>query len=542
MQRGGNPPRQRSGGGVRSLLEHPAGAWTTFNIALSALFYLFDFATNLLTLRTYYFYSVYCPKVYYPYPPLYHYPPLADRPECNVIMEGHSFTTVFYLCLSLMAAAHLSNTLIFWVTLDPSEHPLRLAYFLPLIHLSRLLKVLWRSCSCNSLEDLQDRGQKESSSLYNVLAAALETAPQLMLQFHVVLQFRVQGEYHEIMAEPVPKALIVSLLASLVSGTYNGSVAVLSLLQKHPSIMPPLRWKACIAMLAGLHILTAMSTQTLITTALAEDILLVMFYLFAGVIVTWIFFAVVLRKSQHDSKAYRRSNHKWVVRWMIHGLHSLALAHVSLFIGPMYAIVKLFDRPTFFLVWGTLLHIFMELVGLGAVVSGIWIPVRLNYWLLWITTCSRVSYSAYSYSFSCHVFLEVVCPLILVLLVSTLVFANIVAKRDTNSCDSELQLAEQDEQQLTVLDAVSNESMETLIAPAEYISVDPKVGSPHHIHSSITTISCDESPLLPSVTPPTSSKLQFVSISFVALFIKRVVLRHHKIKNNLLHAQLDRCN
>lgn len=535
MQRGGNPPRQRSGGGVRSLLEHPAGAWTAFNIALSALFYLFDFATNLLTLRTYYFYSVLCPKLYnndsasYPH-------------ECNV-------TTVFYLCLSLMAAAHLSNTLIFWVTLDPSEHPLRLAYFLPLIHLSRLLKVLWRSCSCNSLEDLQDRGQKESSSLYNVLAAALETAPQLMLQFHVLLQFGMQA----IMPEPVPKTLIVSLLASLVSATYNGSVAVLSLLQKHPSIMPPLRWKACIAMLAGLHILTAMSTQTLITAALAEDIFLVMPYLFAGVIVTWIFFAFVLRKSQHDSKAYRRSNHKWVLRWMIHGLHSLALAHVSLFIGPMYAIVKLFDRPTFFLVWGTLLHIFMELLGFGAVVAGIWISVPLiNYWLPWITTCSRLhhisNYGIYGYGiinniyFSCHVFLEVVCPLILVLLVSTLVFANIVAKRDTNSCDSELQLAEQDEQQLTVLDAVSNESMETLIAPAEYISVDPKAGSPHHIHSSITTISCDESPLLPSVTPPTSSKLQFVSISFVALFIKRVVLRHHKIKNNLLHAQLDRCN
>lgn len=85
--------------------------------------------------------------------------------------------------------------------------------------------------------------------MYNVLAAAFETTPQLMLQFHVILEYGIYNRRpdNSLVLAPtqVSKTLMLSILASLVSGTYNGSMAVLCLLQNRG--MMPLQWiQACI--------------------------------------------------------------------------------------------------------------------------------------------------------------------------------------------------------------------------------------------------------------------------------------------------------
>lgn len=102
----------------------PGDTWVATNISLSAIFYLFDFGTTLNTLHSYYQYNEACGR--------------NINPACNA----------FGACVILLVAAHVSNCIIFWFMLDPADHPLRLAYFLPLIHLYRLLKVFRQTCSC----------------------------------------------------------------------------------------------------------------------------------------------------------------------------------------------------------------------------------------------------------------------------------------------------------------------------------------------------------------------------------------------------------
>ncbi|KAI5057759.1 hypothetical protein GOP47_0027774 [Adiantum capillus-veneris] len=373
------------------------GAWVLgASISLSALFYMIDFVSNIITLRTYYFIETGCSN--------------SSSGECSTIRREFRITTfdsIFVVGLSLMIGAHLSNSLIFWMTLPPEDHPLRLAYFLPLIHLSRLLKVLWRTCS---FKGLKEYNLEESSSLYSVLSASLETVPQLMLQFHVAMELGLglkdpDNEWSDWepnigTPQPVPKALIISLVASVVSGIYNGSMAVLFLVQKQGMSFP---WKAFIPIIAGVHTLAAMTAKTMIVAALAGPV-----------------------DSQHN--CIGRSKYKWI-NWLSHALHSLAIAHVSLFIGPMYVIVKYFDEPSVFLIWSTLLHIFVELSG---VIDVIVVGRLQNGWEIWDPPpCNampqhvwqeRLPYVSVNTYLTCSVFLGVLWPSLLVLFLSALLF------------------------------------------------------------------------------------------------------------------------
>lgn len=240
-----------------------------------------------------------------------------------------------------------------------------------------------------------------------------------------------------------------------------------------------------------------MSTKSLIAASLADDIVPVVVYLFIGVMVTWIFFAFVLQKAQHDSPPNSKSNHKWW-RWMIHGAHSLALAHVSLFIGPMYVIMKLFEKPACFLVWGTLLHIFVELLGFGAVLVTLGANRMMNpmpHWLAWETFCyhPQKEYAAKGLNstneyLSCNGFIGAVCLLILVFLVSTLVFASMVAKRDTNTGESQHHVEprsvlrqEYNGHQLAI---ISNE-METCTIPETYRKNEQELTLLHYLSNDV---------------------------------------------------------
>eukprot|EP00250_Pteridium_aquilinum_P008399 c17913_g1_i3 orf=251-1387(-) len=316
----------------------------------------------------------------------------------------------FLACLSIMVLAHVSNSVIFWMTLPAADHPLRLAYFLPLIHLSRLLKVTWRTCTCNGLKDFRD--SQELSSLYNILAASLETAPQIMLQFYIV--FPLQA---------VPTTLIVSLVASLLSVIYNGSMAILSLVQKSGMSFP---WKAFIPLITGFHTFAAIVARTMLVASLAPRGAYVytptpiIIYFCVGTIGTWLSTGFLMHKSYYNS--FSQSSHKWINQ-MRHAVHSFALAHVSFLIGPMYVIVRLFDEPYLFLLLGTLLHIFIEILGLilvlitGRVYPNSGIPLLIN---------DVPNYSNKYQGWS--MFLTILCPSLVVLLLSVVLF-NVVSKR-----------------------------------------------------------------------------------------------------------------
>ncbi|KAI5070273.1 hypothetical protein GOP47_0014616 [Adiantum capillus-veneris] len=224
-----------------------AGAiWAATSTALSACFYLLDFGTTLSALRTYYYYEYQCPHVSLTSTLL------RDR-ICQAIRSGHSLHSSyiqFWVCLSFLGVAHLTYGFIFWVTLDARHHPLRLAYFMPLIHLYRLLKVLYNTLSCEGVKELQ-ASQKEPSSLYNALSASLETAPQFVLQFVIAMKLGQSVENssnRSMQAQRIPTNLILSLAASLASGSYTASTAVLFLIENE---VIPLSKRACLGILVG---------------------------------------------------------------------------------------------------------------------------------------------------------------------------------------------------------------------------------------------------------------------------------------------------
>lgn len=405
----GLPPHGRLGTSILSVREtiRDTGAWAATNIILSAIFYLVDFATNISALRKYHFYQFACDLSH----------PSSD-PACSTIVHdgNNPYKNTFTVSLLLMVAAHLTNSLIFWMTLNPNDHPLRFAYFLPLIYLYRLLKVLWQTCSFHSLTDLKD-SQQEYSNLYNILGASLETAPQLILQFHVATSLGLYHTYNYVTpgvtnttGEPIPRILVVSLVASAVTGTYNGSMAILSLVPKSTLVE-----KACIAIAGGVHTLAAMSTKAMINAALAESLsasMPLIPYFLVALTMPWILYGSLYSKIS-------RSNDKWWTRFA----HSFALAHVSVNIGPMYVVVKHFRTLPYFyplLILGTLLHISVDLLGVVAVL------VIGRYVSGWDVPCHPAIFKDGTKEdniyLTCNVFLGAVCPALLLLILTTVVF------------------------------------------------------------------------------------------------------------------------
>lgn len=393
--------------GVRETIRD-TGAWAAANIILSASFYLVDFATNISTLRKYHFYQFAC-DLSHP----------SNDPACSTIVHdgNNPYKNTFSVSLLLMVAAHATNSLIFWRTLNPNDHPLRMAYFLPLIYLYRLLKVLWQTCSCHSLKDFKD-SQEEYINLYNILGASLETAPQLILQFHVATSLGLYHVYNYVTpgvtnttGEPIPRVLVVSLVASAMTGTYNGSMAILSLVPKSTLVE-----KACIAIAGGVHTLAAMSTKAMINAALAESLsasLPLIPYFLVALAIPWILYGSLYSKINCSNKD----------KWWMRCAHSFALAHVSINIGPMYVVVKHFRSLPYFhllLILGTLLHIFVDLLGVGAVlVSG-------RYLSGWDVPCHPAIFKDGTKEdniyLTCNVFLGAVCPALLLLILTAVVF------------------------------------------------------------------------------------------------------------------------
>lgn len=186
-----------------------------------------------------------------------------------------------------------------------------------------------------------------------------------------------------------------------------------------------------------------MAAKTMIVAALAGPVdryihvAAPLVYFLAGGIITSVFFGFLLCKSQHNCMG--RSSYKWI-NWLRRALHSVAIAHVSLFIGPMYVIVKYFDEPSVLLIWSTLLHIFVELLGVidvivvGRLQNGweIWDPPPCNAMPqhVWEEHVPYVSVNTY---LTCSVFLGVLLPSVLSLFLSTLLF---VVVNNRGRCES----------------------------------------------------------------------------------------------------------
>ncbi|KAI5064012.1 hypothetical protein GOP47_0020682 [Adiantum capillus-veneris] len=199
-------------------------------IVFSAVTYLIDFASNIATAHEY-----------------------------HHMVEVHpSWIGIFIGLLTVMAIAHITNAVIFKLELKKEDQPLKAAYLFPLMQLSRLVQALWRTWSWKGLGNLKADDQ---NTLYSILSVSLETGPQLTLQFVVFVLY-----YRKTQGRP-PTTLLVSILASFLSGSVNGGLAVLAVSYAKTQNMPPSWWVKVVGfIISGVFTTSALFLQCWIYT------------------------------------------------------------------------------------------------------------------------------------------------------------------------------------------------------------------------------------------------------------------------------------
>ncbi|GLJ45989.1 hypothetical protein SUGI_0968440 [Cryptomeria japonica] len=174
------------------------------------------------------------------------------------------FTGMFTPIIFVMVASQILNAIVFWVGGDLKKGAMKTAFLLPLIHLRRMILFIR---SRGTIRGVQDLRSEDIDALYNVLAAALETRPQLFLQFHVFLW----GGYYLASQMDSPKIEFVSIAASLISVSYNCCVAIVTLIYTSKASSSA---RILIAFVAGVYSLYAVTVRCIgfqLLIALAVD-------------------------------------------------------------------------------------------------------------------------------------------------------------------------------------------------------------------------------------------------------------------------------
>lgn len=378
---------------------------------VSAIIYLSDFVTNVITLRTYYLYEYECSNAALA-------SALLHDPICHAIRSGFNLRGIFWTDLVVLMVAHFTNSIVFSLSLDRSQHPLRLAYFLPLIHLHRLLKVLRHSFSSNRLKELQ-KSQMEFGSLYGALGS-LETVPQFVIQFNTTVNL---GQYIKGSTDPskqaqkIPIALLISLVACIISNTYGTTMAVFFLTKNR---MPFLK-RVFISILMGIQAFVTMlakgvSVASLIQVTGPGPSRLLALIVAIEFIIAWLFSCLLVYVHYWDRQG------KWT--WWVRIAHSLGLALMNRIAGPMYVLIKL-RTSSCFLLWGTLLHILGELL----------YPVFVMFWPHEVQSPCRTSHKVdiedqENKYLTCKMFLGITCASYTVFILATLLIICVYKKDD----------------------------------------------------------------------------------------------------------------
>ncbi|GLJ45988.1 hypothetical protein SUGI_0968430 [Cryptomeria japonica] len=293
--------------------------WVAINTVISVAIYFFDFVTNILTAIEYHELDF-----------------KKEKPTYGC--EGKEwykgiFTGMFTAIIFVMVASQILNAIVFWVSGDVKKGAMKTAFLLPLIHLRRMILFIR---SRGTIKGLQDLRSENIDALNNVLAAALETGPQLFLQFHVFLW----GGYYLASQMDSPKIAFVSIAASLISVSYNCCVAILTLIDTSKATFFA---RISIALVAGVFSLCAVTVrcigfQLLIALAvdsggekwvghLGEAMRYCIPYLVATILMPAFFFLGELRKTHLSN-----------LRSL---LLCIAFTYMNFVIGPLYMLLKI---------------------------------------------------------------------------------------------------------------------------------------------------------------------------------------------------------
>ncbi|KAG6557030.1 hypothetical protein Mapa_000956 [Marchantia paleacea] len=193
---------------------------------IAAGLYLLDFISNITVLKEYWDY--YKTQKWHGYI------------DTN---DGTFSSKPFAMCLGLMVAGHIGTVIAFKLKLPRERNPLLSAYFLPLVQFRRFVQGVIKTGSCARHSAPSEPLDFETEALYSMVAAAIETGPQAALQFLVIVVVS-----RRVKSRKVPLILLLSLVASFLSASYNTGRAVMFKLSR--------RWTVTlnnVGLLAGIY-------------------------------------------------------------------------------------------------------------------------------------------------------------------------------------------------------------------------------------------------------------------------------------------------
>ncbi|KAH7298079.1 hypothetical protein KP509_25G026100 [Ceratopteris richardii] len=324
-----------------------AWAWArAINTVLSAVLYLGDFISTILTLRAYYHYEFVCP----------HLPQSSDvlqhDPVCRafaVHSSLHNIGVLFWWCIALLFLGQLTYAVVLYYFSNP--HIICIAFMMPFIQLYRLLCVLLRARNTESLTELH-REQRHLNSLHTYLVVALESVPQFLMQSFVAMNLGryVKGSNDpDLQEQQVPKTLMISIIFSLASAMYNAAAAMYFCMDTDHT---PWINRLCMSFMVGLETVSSMLEHVICVAALWQHDTDSAFTFPLGVLVfnelalSFLFSSAVVRRHyQHDKE--KSACAKFV--------QAFGLTVVMRVTGPSY-VLTLMQKTKAYLICGTFIN------------------------------------------------------------------------------------------------------------------------------------------------------------------------------------------
>ncbi|KAH7284811.1 hypothetical protein KP509_34G071500 [Ceratopteris richardii] len=326
-----------------------AMAWAgVISTVLSAAVYLGDFITTIMTLRAYYHYQFICP----------HALPSSFRNDsvCRAVHlhpSLYNLGIIFWYSFGWFVLGHLSYAVVFYYFFH--RHIARIAFFMPLVQLYRLLCILRRTCNTERLNEFYER-QKRLNSLYTFLVVALESAPQFGLQFFIAVSL---GQYvrgsndTDSQAQKLPKTLVISVILSFASVIYNAGVAMYSCLDHHQI---PLIKRLSLTFVFGLQTVISVFEHMISVLALFPHdthsplTFPISVLLFTEIMLLFVFSSIVIqRHDQHEGK-----------RMCTKFMQAIGLTLVMIWTGPSYMLI-LMQKSKAYVICGAFFRFIMSM-------------------------------------------------------------------------------------------------------------------------------------------------------------------------------------
>ncbi|EFJ19007.1 hypothetical protein SELMODRAFT_419698 [Selaginella moellendorffii] len=202
----------------------------------------------------------------------------------------------FYNLLVVLIGSQIVSVVVFKLKIPVEQQPIQSALFFPLIQLWNLAR--------HPKASIDRREMSTKSTLFSIVMLTVKSSQALAIEYDAIYKKRLSSPGNS----SISPVLILGIIATLVSGALNGSIAVASKTTNANS------WKkkAGVAILAGLHIgsailLNAISCSVFVITGVSYFPFVIVLLSTSGILQWLLFWLVLTRGPKINLKQYTRA-------------------------------------------------------------------------------------------------------------------------------------------------------------------------------------------------------------------------------------------